>query len=61
MDTEEIIELAKQAGFFINDELTITSPFIEDIEKMLVHMKKTKQKTEAYLAKTLEPIKEKKT
>ena len=31
MDTEEIIELAKQAVFFINDELTITSPFIEDI------------------------------
>ena len=34
---------------------------IEDIEKMLVHMRKTKQKTEAYLAKTLEPIKEKNT
>jgi len=34
---------------------------IEDVEKMLIHMKKTKQKTEAYLAKTLEPIKEKNT
>jgi len=32
---------------------------IEEVEKMLIHMKKTKQKTEAYLAKTLEPIKEK--
>lgn len=34
---------------------------IEDVEKMLIHMRKTKQKTEAYLAKTLEPIKEKNT
>ena len=34
---------------------------IEDVEKMLIHMKKTKQKTEAYLAKTLEPTKEKNT
>jgi selenophosphate synthase len=31
MTQDEIIEMAKQAGFFINDELTITSPFIEDI------------------------------
>ena len=31
MKQDEIIEMAKQAGFFINDELTITSPFIEDI------------------------------
>lgn len=31
MNQDEIIEIAKQAGFFINDELTITSPFIEDI------------------------------
>jgi hypothetical protein len=31
MTKDEIIEMAKQAGFFINDELTITSPFIEDI------------------------------
>ena len=31
MTKEEMIELAKQAGFYINDELTITSPFIEDI------------------------------
>jgi len=31
---------------------------IEDVEKMLVHMRKTKQKTEEYLAKTLEPTKE---
>jgi hypothetical protein len=31
MTQDEIIELARQAGFFINDELTITSPFIEDI------------------------------
>jgi hypothetical protein len=30
---------------------------IEEVEKMLIHMKQTKQKTEAYLAKTLEPIK----
>jgi len=31
MTKEEIIEMARQVGFFINDELTITSPFIEDI------------------------------
>jgi hypothetical protein len=31
MNQDEIIEMARQAGFFINDELTITSPFIEDI------------------------------
>lgn len=31
MTKEEIIKMAKQAGFYINDELTITSPFIEDI------------------------------
>jgi len=31
MKQDEIIEMARQAGFFINDELTITSPFIEDI------------------------------
>jgi len=31
MSNDEIIEMARQAGFFINDELTITSPFIEDI------------------------------
>jgi len=31
MNKDEIIEMAKQCGFFINDELTITSPFIEDI------------------------------
>ena len=31
MTQDEIIEMARQAGFFINDELTITSPFIEDI------------------------------
>ena len=31
MKQDEIIEIARQAGFFINDELTITSPFIEDI------------------------------
>ena len=29
---------------------------IEDVEKMLIHMKKTKQKTEAYLAKTLSQL-----
>ena len=34
---------------------------IEDVEKMLVHMRKTKQKTEEYLVKTMEPIKEKNT
>jgi hypothetical protein len=27
----EIIEMARQAGFFVNDKLTVTSPFIEDI------------------------------
>ena len=31
MNKDEVIEIAKQAGFYINDELTITSPFIEDI------------------------------
>ena len=31
MTQDEIIEMAKEAGFYINDELTITSPFIEDI------------------------------
>ena len=31
MTQDEIIEMAKQAGFYINDDLTITSPFIEDI------------------------------
>jgi len=31
MTQDEIVEMARQAGFFINDELTITSPFIEDI------------------------------
>ena len=31
MTQQEIIELARQAGFFINDKLTVTSPFIEDI------------------------------
>jgi len=31
MTNEKIIEMARQAGFFVNDELTITSPFIEDI------------------------------
>ena len=31
MNQEEIIEMARQAGFFINDKLTVTSPFIEDI------------------------------
>ena len=31
MTEEEIIEMARKAGFFINDKLTITSPFIEDI------------------------------
>ena len=31
MTQDEIIEMARQAGFYINDELTITSPFIEDI------------------------------
>jgi hypothetical protein len=31
MSNDEIIEMARQAGFFINDKLTITSPFIEDI------------------------------
>ena len=31
MTKEEIIEMARQAGFFINDKLTVTSPFIEDI------------------------------
>ena len=31
MTQDEIIEMARQAGFFINYELTITSPFIEDI------------------------------
>lgn len=31
---------------------------IEEIEKMLVHMKKIKEKTEAYLAKSMEPIRE---
>jgi len=34
---------------------------IEDVEKMLIHMRKTKKVTEAYLAKTLEPIKDKNT
>ena len=31
MNRDEIIDMARQAGFFINDELTVTSPFIEDI------------------------------
>ena len=31
MTKDEIIEMARQAGFFINDKLTVTSPFIEDI------------------------------
>jgi hypothetical protein len=31
MTQDEIIELARQAGFYINDKSTITSPFIEDI------------------------------
>ena len=31
MNQNEIIEMARQAGFFINDKLTVTSPFIEDI------------------------------
>jgi hypothetical protein len=31
MTKEEIIEMARQAGFFINDKLIVTSPFIEDI------------------------------
>ena len=31
MTKEEIIEMARQAGFFINDKLTVTSPFIENI------------------------------
>ena len=31
MTKEELIEMARKAGFFINDKLTITSPFIEDI------------------------------
>jgi hypothetical protein len=31
MTRDEIVELAKEAGFFVNDELTVTSPFIEDI------------------------------
>ncbi len=31
MTQDEIIEMARQAGFFINDKLTVTSPFIEDI------------------------------
>ena len=31
MTKYEIIEMAEQAGFFINDKLTVTSPFIEDI------------------------------
>lgn len=31
---------------------------IEEIEKMLVHMKKIKEKTEAYLARSMEPIRE---
>ena len=31
MKQDEIIEMARQAEFFINDKLTITSPFIEDI------------------------------
>jgi hypothetical protein len=31
MTKEEIIEMARQVGFFINDKLTVTSPFIEDI------------------------------
>jgi hypothetical protein len=31
MTQDEIVELAKEAGFFVNDELTVTSPFIEDI------------------------------
>ena len=34
---------------------------IKEVEEMLIHMKKTKQKTAAYLAKTLEPIEEKNT
>ena len=31
MTQTEIIDRARKAGFFINDKLTITSPFIEDI------------------------------
>jgi hypothetical protein len=31
MTQNEMIEMATHAGFFINDNLTITSPFIEDI------------------------------
>ena len=31
MNKEELIDMARQAGFFINDKLTVTSPFIEDI------------------------------
>jgi hypothetical protein len=31
MTQDEIIEMTEQAGFFIDDDLTITSPFIEDI------------------------------
>ena len=31
MKQDEIIDMARKAGFFINDKLTITSPFIEDI------------------------------
>ena len=34
---------------------------IENVEEMLVDMKKTKQKTEAYLSRSMEPIKEKNT
>ena len=31
MNKEELIDMAREAGFFINDKLTVTSPFIEDI------------------------------
>ena len=31
MTKEEIIEVAKKAGFFVNSKMVVTSPFAEDV------------------------------
>ena len=60
MTKEEIIEMARQAGFFINDKLTVTSPFIEDIciSPMLKEFAKlvAEKAIKEALAQTQEPM-----